>query len=108
MNTNLKKALVIFGGGAILFWAFRKMKPYGGASKSRSSRSSKGKMVSEEQRKNAAIVVKAYSDAVKAGENKSFLDEMNAEFAKTYNMRVVPNKGNGSYMATDLEGNKII
>ncbi len=106
MNTNLKKAIVIFGGGLILFWAFRKMKPYGVA-KGKSRGSSKGKTFTDEQRKNAAVVVKAYSDALKAGEQKSFLDEMNAEFAKTYSMRVVPNKSNGTFFATDLEGNKI-
>ena len=37
-----------------------------------------------------------------------FLDEMNAEFAKTYGLRVLPNKGNGGLIATDLQGNKVI
>jgi hypothetical protein len=106
MNTNFKKALVVFGGGIILFWAFTKIKPYGG-SKSKSRGVNRDKNFSDEQRKNAAVIVKAYSDAVKAGEQKSFLDEMNAEFAKTYNMRVVPNKSKGTFIATDLEGNKI-
>mgnify|MGYP000073324028 FL=1 len=27
MNTNVKKLLLIFGGGFLLFWAFKKIKP---------------------------------------------------------------------------------
>ena len=33
---------------------------------------------------------------------------MNAEFAKTYKLRVLQNKANGSYFAADLDGNKVI
>lgn len=107
MNTNLKKALIVFGGGFILFWAFIKMRPYGAKGKSKKSGAS-AKIFTEEQKKNAIIVTKAYGDAMKAGENKAFLDEMNAEFAKTYGLRVVPNKSSGTLIATDLEGNKIV
>jgi hypothetical protein len=106
MNPNLKKAIVIFGLGYLLFYGFKKLKPFGGKSK-KSSTSSKPKEFTEEQKKNAAIVVKAYSDAVKSGENKSFLDEMNAEFAKTYKLRVLQNKATGAYFASDLDGNKV-
>lgn len=107
MNPNLKKGIVIFGVGYLLFLAFKKLKPFGGKSK-KSSLSTKPKEFTEEQKKNAAIVVKAYSDAVKSGEDKAFLDEMNAEFAKTYKLRVLKNKANGSYFAADLDGNKVI
>jgi hypothetical protein len=107
MNPNLKKAIIIFGLGYILFYGFKKMKPFGGKSK-KTSTSLKSKDFTEEQKKDAAIVVKAYSDAVKSGENKAFLDEMNAEFAKNYKMRVLQNKGNGNYFASDLDGNKVI
>ena len=65
-------------------------------------------MVSEEDKKNAVIVLKAYSDAKKAGENKSFLDEMNAEFAKEFKLKVYTDKGSGKLFAADLEGNKIL
>jgi hypothetical protein len=106
MNPNLKKAIVIFGLGYLLFYGFKKFKPFGGKSKKTSS--IKTKEFSEDQKRDAAIVVKAYSDAVKSGENKAFLDEMNAEFAKTYKLRVLQNKANGSYFASDLDGNKVI
>jgi hypothetical protein len=105
MNPNLKKFLIVFGGGVLLFVIFKKLKPYGGKEKSKDT----SKVVAtDDQRKNAAIVVKAFGDAMKNGENKAFLDEMNAEFAKTYSLRVVPNKSNGSLIATDLQGNKIM
>jgi hypothetical protein len=52
--------------------------------------------------------LKAYSDAKKAGENKTFLDEMNAEFAKEFKLKVYTDKGSGRLFAADLEGNKIL
>jgi hypothetical protein len=107
MNSDLKKFLVVFGGGILLFMVFKKLKPYGGKSKSSSSKSS-SVVVTDEQKKNGAIVLKAFGDAQKGGENKAFLDEMNAEFAKTYGLRVLPNKATGTLIATDLQGNKVM
>ena len=108
MNTNLKKILLIFGGGIVLYWAFKKIKPIGGSKKSSKSSKSEPKVASEEEKKNAVIILKAYSDAKKAGENKSFLDEMNAEFAKEFKLKVYTDKGSGKLFAADLEGNKIL
>ena len=95
MNTNIKKVLLIFGGGLVLYWAFKKIKPIGGSKKSTKSTKSEPKATSEEDKKNAVIALKAYSDAKKAGENKSFLDEMNAEFAKEFKVKVLKQKSNG-------------
>jgi len=109
MNSDLKKFLVVFGGGILLFMVFKKLKPYGGKSKSSSSSSKSSSVVAtDEQKKNGAIVLKAFGDAQKGGENKAFLDEMNAEFAKTYGLRVLPNKATGTLIATDLQGNKVM
>ena len=105
MNPNLKNALLIFGGGIILFWAFKKIRPVGGKVKSKST--SSDDEPSNDQKKNAFIILKAYSEAKKAGENKTFLDDMNAEFAKEYQLRVYTDKGSGKLFAADLEGNKI-
>lgn len=107
MNPNLKKALLIFGGGIILFWAFKKIRPVVG-SKSKGKSLKSDEEPNNDQKKNAYIVLKAYSEAKKAGENKTFLDEMNAEFAKEYKLRVYTDKGSGKLFAADLEGNKII
>ena len=108
MNTNLKKAIIIFGGGLVLLWAFQKIRPFGGKKKGSKSSSKSEKIFSDEDKKNAVIVLKAYKAAVKAGENKSFLDEMNAEFAREYKLKVYTDKGSGNLFAADLEGNKIL
>lgn len=108
MNTNLKKLLLIFGGGIVLYWAFKKIKPIGGGKKSSKSSKSESKIASEDEKKNAVIALKAYTDAKKAGENKAFLDEMNAEFAKEFKLKVYTDKGSGRLFAADLEGNKIL
>jgi hypothetical protein len=106
MNTNWKKAILIFGGGFILFWAFKKIKPLGGIVKS--NKKSESKPLSDSDKKNAAIVLIAYKDAKKAGESKAFLDEMNAEFSKEYQLKVYTDKGTGKLFVADLEGNKVI
>jgi hypothetical protein len=107
MNLKLKKVLLISGGGLLLFWAFKKLRPYGG--KEKSSKIKSGSIpTSDSEKKNAAIVIKAYSDASKAGESAQFLDEMNATFAKEYSLRVYKDKGTGKLFAADLSGNKIM
>lgn len=108
MNTNLKKAILIFGGGLVLFWAFKKIRPFGGKSKSSKSSSKSEKVASDEEKKNAVVILRAYKAAQKAGENKAFLDEMNAEFAREYKLKVYTDKGSGNLFAADLEGNKIL
>ena len=104
MNPNLKKFIIIFGAGVLLFVAFKRLRPYGVKGKKSTSSTPD---FTDEQKKNAMIVVTAYSDAVKDGKNKAFLDEMNAEFVKLYGMRVNSDKTSGTYIATDLQGNRI-
>ena len=109
MDTNLKKILLVFGGGVLLFWAFKKIKPIDVKTKT----AKKGVEVSadgnsEDKQKNAKVVLKAFMEAKKAGESKDFLAEMNREFAKEYGLKVLPNKSNGKMFVSDLEGNKVI
>lgn len=108
MNTDIKKLLLIFGGGVVLLYAFKKIKPIVSGKKSSKSSKSDSKIASEDEKKNAIIALKAYSDAKKAGETKSFLDEMNLEFSKEFNIKVYTDKGSGRLFAADLEGNKIL
>lgn len=108
MNTDFKKIVFIFGGGLILFWAFKKIKPIGATKKGSNTTKSTPKIVTEEDKKNAVIIMSAYADAKKAGESKSFLDEMNAEFSKEFKMKVYTDRGSGKLFAADLEGDKII
>jgi hypothetical protein len=106
MNTNLKKALLIFGGGLLVYWAFKKLKPIGSTSSKKSAPSSVS-APTDEQKKNAAIALKAYEDAQAAGESLSFLGDMNKEFSKELGVRVQTDKGSGNLFASDLKGNKI-
>lgn len=110
MNTNVKKLLLIFGGGFLLFWAFKKIKPIDvkkkSTSKSNSNASADGN--SEEKTKNAKICMKAFIEAKKAGESKEFLADMNREFAKEYGLKIMPNKTDGRLFVSDTEGNKVI
>jgi len=108
MNTNAKRALLIFGGGVLLFWAFKKIRPFGGKVKSSSSTKSNSNFVpTQEQIKNSALIIKAYELAQNAGESKQTLDDMNTQFASQYGLRVYSNKKDGKLFAADLEGNKI-
>lgn len=108
MNTNTKKLILIFGGGLLLYWAFKKIKPIGGKSKSVKSSSSEDKSFTGDEKKNAAIILNAYKEAKRAGESKAFLDEMNSEFSREFKMKVYTDKGSGKLFAADLEGNKVI
>lgn len=110
MNTNVKKLLLIFGGGFLLFWAFKKIKPIDVKKKSTSSSKSEASAdgSSDEKMKNARICLKAYSEAKKAGESRDFLAEMNREFQKEYGLKVMPNKSNGKLFVSDTDGNKVL
>ena len=107
MNTNLKKALLIFGGGLLVYWAFKKLKPIGSTDSKKSAPTSVS-APTDEQKKNAAIALKAYEDAEGAGESVSFLGDMNKEFSKELGVRVQTDKGSGNLFASDLKGNKIL
>jgi len=108
MNTEVKKFLLIVLGGYLVYWAFNKIKPVGGSVASKKSMSSSASGGGVDEKKNALVVLTAYKSARDAGESKSFLDEMNAEFAKEYKLRVYSEKGSGKLIATDLSGNKVL
>jgi hypothetical protein len=110
MNTNLKKAILIFGGGLFLFWAFKKIKPIDVKTTTKSDKdtsvSASGEPT-EEQKANIPLVMKAYLEAKKAGESKQFLAEMNREFIKEYGLKVMSDKGSGKLFVADSNGSKV-
>lgn len=108
MNTDIKKLLLIFGGGLVIFWAFQKLKPIGGSKTSSKTGKKKKSENSPEQKKNAVIMLKAFTDAKSAGENSQFLNEMNQEFVSKYQMKVIGDKTTKKYIVVDTEGNKVI
>jgi hypothetical protein len=105
IDTNTKKLIFIFGGGIILFYAFKQIKPYGSEPKKKGKKS--GGRVTEKKLKDAVLVKNAYASAAKAGESKDFLDEMNAEFSREYGLRVLNDRGANTFFVADLSGNKI-
>jgi len=108
MNTDIKKLLLIFGGGLVIFWAFQKLKPIGGSKTPPKTGKKKKSENYQEQKKNAVIMLKAFTDAKSAGENSQFLNEMNQEFVSKYQMKVIGDKSTKKYIVVDIEGNKVI
>ena len=110
MNPDVKKLLFVALGGALVFLIWNKIKPIDSSSKgSKKSSKSGGKAeASAVQLKNAATAIRAYADAEAAGEPKALLDELNAEIAKDYSLRVYRDKTTGKLIATDLQGNKVL
>jgi hypothetical protein len=100
MDNNIKKALLIFGGGVLVFMAFKYLKP----NKSKSKTTTKS--APSKEKIDAKTILTAYIDANNNGESKQFLNDMNTEFAKTYKMRVYVDK-DGSAFVTDLKGDRI-
>jgi hypothetical protein len=112
MNSNLKKILLIFGGGYIIYWAFTKLRPIEGkatvkASSSNASTSEASFAGGDSQKKNAMMVLRAYRMAKKNGESKEFLNDLNVETAKEFGMKVMTEKSSGKCFVVDLNGNKI-
>lgn len=108
MNSDLKKAILYFGGAFLVFFVFKK---FGGGSKKTKKAKTTGSTASangESSNRNAVVIMKAYRDAKQAGESRAFLQEMNQEFQKEYGLRVMTNKSNGKLIVVDSEGNKVI
>ena len=64
MNTNLKKVILIFGGGLLVYWVFTKIKPFGGSSKKKSSSKSETKLASSTNVISAIPLVSYFSNSL--------------------------------------------
>jgi len=109
MNDNLKKALIIFGGGFILFWLFKDkgMKDMKKDEKIETPEVD-GKELANKAKANAFIALKAYIDAVNNRENEKALDELNREFAKELKVRVYRRSSDGVVVVSDLRGKVLL
>lgn len=112
MNDNFKKALVVFGGGVLLFWL---VKDYNIMGKPKKKDDKKDKVpdidpkeLKNKRKANAFVAVKAYIDAVNNRESEKALDDLNREFAKELKVRVYRRSKDGVIVATDLQGNIIL
>lgn len=109
MNDNLKKALIIFGGGFILYWLF-KDKGLSDMKKDEKIETPEvdGKQLGNKAKANAFIALKAYIDAVNNRENEKALEELNREFAKELKVRVYKRSSDGVIVVSDLSGKVLL
>jgi hypothetical protein len=118
-----KKALLIFGGGLLLFFIFKpKMKKVNAKSKltvtdkednpkdrkKMSTPTASASDLKDPMVKNAFGALKAYIDAYNNQEPQSVLDELNREFSKEFKVKVFRRKSDGKLVVYDLEGSEIL
>ena len=110
MNDNIKKALVVFGGGIALFWLFRDASWLKGKKKQEKLKAPNidPAELKNKKKANAFVALKAYIDAVNNRESDKVLDDLNREFAKELKVRVYKRSKDGVLVASDLNGNVII
>jgi hypothetical protein len=122
MNDSSKKAILIFGGGALLFmlikYVFKVQDDKERIAKEKEKAKDKektepdndedAKASKKEKQKDAMVLKKAFVDAIKDKQPAKFLNEMNAEFAKTYQMKVHKSKSTNKLFVADLQGNVIL
>jgi hypothetical protein len=124
MNDNTKKALLIFGGGFLLFLLVKgksKKKNLGqnlnfttdeelpkNRKKISSPSLNESEAKSNKASKNAFAALKAYIDAYNASEPQNVLDELNREFANEFKVKVYRRKSDNRLIVCDLDGKLII
>lgn len=113
MRDELKKAVLVFGGGFLLFWLLKDWnmgKKGKGGDKGQKMKTPEidPKDIKNKQQANAFIGLKAYIDAINHGENDKALEELNRELAKDLKVRVYKRSSDGKLVASDLKGNILI
>ena len=124
MNDNLKKALLVVGGGIFLFILFKgkkKKKDVGESlnlttdvpdSKDRKKIDTPTVKESDlklnKDSKNAFAGLKAYISAYNNGEPQNVLDELNSELANEFKVRVYKRKSDNKLIVCDLDGKLIL
>jgi hypothetical protein len=100
MTAAVKKFLLVFGVGGLIFWL---TKPGYGRGKA-----PKAEQDIIKQQANARIALDAFLAAVKAGENAAALDELNREIEEKYSLRVYFKRSDGHYYVADTTGKDIL
>lgn len=113
MTDNTKKFLVVFGGGFLLFWLLKDSRLMGATGKKKDATGPSEKIktpeidpkqIKNKQQANAFVALKAYVDAVNAGENQKALDDLNREFTKDLKVRVYKRSSDNKLVVSNLEG----
>jgi hypothetical protein len=105
MKENLIKAIIIFGGGYLVFSLFKPKKEKIAAEANKKTVSDSTNPPADI--KNAEIVASAYAQALKAGETAQRLTELNKELMKEFGMRCFVSESN-QLKVVDAKGNTIL
>jgi len=113
MNENLLKATLMIGGGYLLFMLFKPKKVQAFNSPVTKALLSETKNIDGEETpmvinsEDANIVMRAYINALKAGESPETLTQLNKELMKEFGMRCYIDDKN-KVVVTDVKGNIIL
>jgi len=112
LKENVIKAVLIFGGGCLLYYAF-KPSSFTNTKKDTTTASTTASFDSEVKKDtpeptidNAHIVAEAYADALQSGEAPSKLTELNQECMKEFGMRAYVK--DNMLVVCDVAGNTVI
>jgi hypothetical protein len=114
MDINVKKFMIVFLGGGLVFLAIKRIwpvkAPVSGEPQMKvgADGGNSGKLVSTpEQKKSAITALQAYKAAVKDGQPAAKLAELNAMIFKQYGLKVYKDKSTNQYFCADANGNPI-
>lgn len=123
MSESLKKALLVFGGGFLLFWLFKpkvgNMKKIANGGAVKEDKPADRKPLKEpkvdpaavkgnKKAQDAMIALSAYVKAYNAGETQSKLDELNKEMAKEFGLNVFRRGLDNKVVVSNLSGKVIL
>ena len=108
-NQNLIKAALMFGGGFALFALLRPKDPSVAiAGANAKSFDDNNKLYPPPSKKDAEIVMMAYTDALQAGEPPARLTELNKECMDEFGMRCYIDSKSGKATVCDVKGDIIL
>lgn len=102
---NIIKAVLIFGGGYLVFALAKSLKKGSGSATTKSFSSDK-EATPVPTAENAKIVLTAYTDALNSGESPARLTELNKECMKEFGMRCYVDSEN-KIVVCDVKGEPI-
>jgi hypothetical protein len=123
LTDKQKQAILMFGGGLLLFFL---LKPLIKKNTAKTNIKVTDTVESPKDRKKVDTptanandlkdpivkssfgALKGYIDAYNNGETQSVLDELNREFAKEFKVKVYKRKSDGKFVVCDLEGKEIL
>lgn len=103
LSLDFRRALFGIGGGLFVFWLLQRTL----LQKNDYGLSKDDDPIPQPDDEDIQKAIVAYQSAVKAGESKQALMDLNADLAKEFNVRVYRRKTDGKFVATDLAGKEL-